>query len=386
MMIHFRNDNLLSIMGNPLIISMAPRRKNNSLARAIDDKMGSVKPELSQQPKPLPSTHNGFTTTVKPYQFITEGENMKKMRKLLVLSCLAVFLIISVARPGLGAEEIRFGYVNWPGVTVKTYVAVEVLKLMGYETDMKMLSVPVVFRGLAGNDLDLFLGAWLPTMKSISEKYFDEGSIVTVAVNLDETVYTLAVPEYVWKAGVKSHADLDKFADKFDKKIIGIEPGNDGNKLVLDMIKNDTYGLGDWKLIESSAEAMMISVGSAIKKNEWVVWLGWSPHWMNLAYDIKFLEDPQHIWGSEPEIVKTVARAGLEKDNPNIYKLFSQFKVTPEIQNEWIDKYSRGKEKPEKVAQKWIKDNIKVVDQWVYGVTAPDGQRARSAIRKSLGM
>lgn len=308
---------------------------------------------------------------------------MKSLRHTCLVLVLAAICFCS-ALPVAAAEKITFGYVNWPGVTVKTHVASQILEALGYETEMKMLSVPIVFKGLASQELDLFLGAWLPTMKSMAEKYLQEGALVAVTVNLDETIYTLAVPEYAWEAGVKSHADLVDFADKFDRKIIGIEPGNDGNQIVLDMIENNTYGLKDWKLIESSAEAMMISVSTAIKQKEWVVWLGWSPHWMNLAFDIKYLEDPLNVWGSEPEIVKTVAHAGLEQDNPNVYKLFSQFKITPTIQNAWIDQYSHQKQKPEEVAAAWIRNNLGIIDQWVYGVTSVDGQRARDAIRNAL--
>lgn len=298
---------------------------------------------------------------------------------------LAMALVLVFTTAALADKAVRFAYVNWPGVTVKTEVARQVLEYLGYETDAKMLSVPVVFRGLSSGDLDVFVGAWLPTMKSISDKYFKDGSIVPVTVNLNETIYTLAVPQYAWEAGVKSHADLHKFADKFDKKIIGIEPGNDGNQIVAKMIADNIYKLKDWELVESSSEAMMITVGSALKKKEWVVWLGWSPHWMNLAYDIKYLEDPENMWGSEPEIVKTVARAGLKADNPNVYKFFTQFKVTPELQNDWISQYSRQKQKPREVAQKWIQENLGIVDQWLYGVTAANGEtRGRDAIRNAL--
>ncbi len=311
---------------------------------------------------------------------------MKRVKSRWMALLLFLVLLGTGAANAVAADTIRFGYVNWPGVTVKSHVAARIVEALGYETEMRMLSVPVVFRGLAGNDLDLFVGAWLPTMKSIAEKYFNEGTVVPVAINLDETVYTLAVPAYAWEAGVKSHADLKEHADKFDRKIIGIEPGNDGNKIVLDMIENDIYGLKDWELIESSSEAMMVTVGSAIKKKEWVVWLGWSPHWMNLAYDIRYLDDPENAWGSEPEIVRTVARAGLEKDFPEIYRLFTQFHVTPEMQNAWIDAYSRDKKKPEEVAEEWIRNNMGIVDQWVYGVRAANGERARDVIPKALGM
>ena len=106
---------------------------------------------------------------------------------------------------------------------------------------------------------------------------------------------------------------------------------------------------------------------------------------MNLAYEIKYLEDPEQLWGSEPEVVKTLARAGFEKKDPNLYLFFKQMRVTPEIQGDWIDRYSRQKRAAEAVALDWIKRNLGIVDQWVYGVTAVDGSRGRNAIRRTLG-
>lgn len=311
---------------------------------------------------------------------------MKFTRIILALALILILAPTFAANAATDATKVKFGYVDWPGVTVKTTVAAKILDYLGYQTDMKSLAVPVVFKGLANKDLDVFMGAWLPTMKSISEKYFNDGKIVAMTVNLNETIYTLAVPKYVWDAGCKSEADLNKFADKFKKKIIGIEPGNDGNQIVLDMIKNNTYDLKDWELVEGSTEAMMIAVGSAIKKKEWVCWLGWSPHWMNLAYEVKYLEDPKGVWGTEPEVVKTLVWKGYADAHPNIALFFEQFHVTPDIQGHWIDEYSRQKKDPEKVAEEWIKNNLDVVDQWIYGVKAADGSRGRDALRKALGM
>jgi glycine betaine/proline transport system substrate-binding protein len=309
---------------------------------------------------------------------------MKAVKTLAIVMTVLITMVWA-AGPAAADDKLTFGYVDWPGVTVKTTVAAKILEALGYETEKKALAVPVVFKGLSNQDLDVFLGAWLPTMKSIADKYFEENEIMELAVNLNQTIYTLAVPEYAWEAGVKSHADLHKFADKFDKKIIGIEPGNDGNQIVLDMIENDIYNLGGWDLVEGSTEAMMIAVGSAFKRDEWICWLGWSPHWMNLTYDIKYLEDPKGMWGTEPEVVKTLAWAGFDQAHPNLAKFFTQLHVTPEIQGYWIDQYSRQKKDPDAVAEQWIKDNLGIVDQWVYGVTAKDGTRARDAIRKAMG-
>ena len=47
------------------------------------------------------------------------------------------------------------------------------------------------------------------------------------------------MPTYVADAGLKSFTDIAKFKDKLDGKIYGIEPGNDGNRIILDMIAQE---------------------------------------------------------------------------------------------------------------------------------------------------
>ena len=54
------------------------------------------------------------------------------------------------------------------------------------------------------------------------------------------------------KLGIKSFDDIAKFKDQLDGKIYGIEPGNDGNRLILDMIEKDTFGLKGFEVVESS--------------------------------------------------------------------------------------------------------------------------------------
>jgi glycine betaine/proline transport system substrate-binding protein len=53
-------------------------------------------------------------------------------------------------------------------------------------------------------------------------------------------------------AGTHSFADLAKNADRFDSKIYGIEPGAPANRNVKDMLDGKAFGLGNWKLVESS--------------------------------------------------------------------------------------------------------------------------------------
>lgn len=288
-------------------------------------------------------------------------------------------LVLALSFSLASAQEVSFGYVEWPGVTVKTHVASEILSTLGYDTEMSSLSVPLVLRGVASGDLDAFLGVWVPSMNGLIDPYFDEGSVTQIAVNLNETVYRPAVPTYVYEAGVTSLADLTAYSERFEQDFYAIEPGNDGNQIMLDAVANGTYGLSDWEIVESSTEAMLAAVGRATDREEWIVFLAWSPHWMNAVYDIRYLDDPEGIWGSDGYVATVMNTESMEA-MPNVTQFLAQLQVTPEMQNLWIDRYSRQGGDPAEVARTWISENLDVVLQWADGVTTASGDPASDVL------
>ncbi|HMA59059.1 MAG TPA: ABC transporter substrate-binding protein [Halanaerobiales bacterium] len=309
------------------------------------------------------------------------------MKKLLSILLVLVFTfsLVTVGAGNVQAadDSIDFGYVQWPGVTVKTHVAKRVLEYLGYKTSMTSGSQAIVFKGMDTGDLDVFLGNWMPTMKIHFDKYSEKGTVKNVRVNLHDVVYKTAVPEYVYEAGVKSFEDLNEHADKFNKTVYGIEPGNEGNLIIKKAIENNTYNLGEWNLKASSTAGMLSAVKRAVNKEEWIAFNGWKPHYMNVMFDIRYLDDPEGIWGSG-ERVLTVVRTGFEEENSNVYKFLEQFKVTAPMQNKWIDMYKRQEMDPQEVAEKWIADNHDVVNQWVYGVQSTEGEMARKVIASKV--
>ncbi|MFW6030081.1 MAG: ABC transporter substrate-binding protein [Halanaerobiales bacterium] len=312
---------------------------------------------------------------------------MKKQVISIMLVLVMGLGVLGIAAPDVQAAEdnevIDFGYVEWPGVTVKTHVAMKVAEYLGYEAEMTSGSQSVVFKGLDSGDLDLFLGNWMPTMKMHFDEYKEKDSVHNVRVNLHDVVYKTAVPEYVYEEGVTSLEDLHEHAEKFDKTIYGIEPGNEGNIIISDAIEEGTYNLDDWNMKESSTGGMLTSVKKAIENEEWIAFNGWKPHYMNVMFDIKYLDDPEKIWG-EGEKVYSVARTGFEEENKNYYKFIEQFKVPAPVQNEWINEYENKDKDPEVVAEEWIANNLDVVNQWVFGVESKDGEMARKVIDEKV--
>ena len=313
-------------------------------------------------------------------------------------------------------KVIRLGHVNWPGVTVKNHVVQQVLQALGYEviidehagekskvkeplgegTDTRnsKLQLPETYKKLAEGNLDVFLEAWLPAQGILLSPYEQKGSIEKLAVNLRGTEYRNVVPVYVWEAGVHSLADLDRaeFRGKFDlnedgrPELYGIEPGNEGNKFMLEAIANDTYGLGDWDMLPSSAQGMLAEAQKAIQKKKWIVFLGWKPHWMNLVWELRYLDDPQGIWPkSGEEVVWTLAREGFSKDAPNLERFFKQFEVEPVWQSRWILEYSYHDNAPGDIARWWIKEHLNSVEKWLMDVKSLDGREAVQVLKDAFG-
>ncbi len=279
-------------------------------------------------------------------------------------------------------EPVNFGTVDWPEAIAKTNVSATMVEALGHETEIKQLGVPVIFKGLEQGDLDLFVEAWFPTMET-NMKAVEPGSVESITTNLPEATFSVAVNKAACDAGVKSHEDLDRYKQEFEGKIYGIEPGNDGNQVVIDMIKADTYGLGDWELVESSTNGMLSEVDRHIKDDKWVAFTGWEPHWMGQEYDMCLLEDPEEAWGGTSH-VETLANADFKKDNPELHQLFTQMKVDKDIQGHWIDEIDRSGKKPEEIATEWLQENSEMTDKWLNGVEAADGTPGPEALKRHL--
>ncbi|WP_250657115.1 choline ABC transporter substrate-binding protein [Alkalimarinus coralli] len=285
-------------------------------------------------------------------------------------------------------DTVKFSDVGWTDITATTATASVVLKGMGYKTKTQLLSVPVTYKSLENKDIDVFLGNWMPTMEGDIKAYRERGTVETIHKNLDGAKYTLAVPKYVYDAGVKSFADIAKFADKFDKKIYGIEPGNDGNRLIQDMIDQDAFGLKGFSVVESSEAGMLSQVKRKKRRNQWIVFLGWEPHPMNANFELKYLEGGDDFFGPNlgGATVHTNVRKGYAEECGNVGKLLTNLTFTLQMENEVMSGILDEGKKPEDAAKSWLQNNAQVLDQWLAGVNTVDGKPALPAVKAALGL
>ncbi len=286
-------------------------------------------------------------------------------------------------------KTVKFSDVGWTDITSTTAIASDLLKALGYTPKITVLSVPVTYASMKNKDIDVFLGNWEPSMENDRKPYVEDKSVVVVGANLPTGAkYTLAVPQYTYDKGLKDFADIAKFKDSLKGKIYGIEPGNDGNRLVLDLIKKNKFGLKDFQLVELSEQGMLAEVQSATNHKEDVLFLGWAPHPMNVNFKIQYLTGGDDSFGPNfgGAIVYTNERAGFAAECPNAAKLIKNLVFTVDIENEVMNKIlTDGKEGPA-AAEEWLKTNPKELATWLDGVTTFDGKPGLEAVKKSLGL
>ncbi|HEX9790835.1 MAG TPA: choline ABC transporter substrate-binding protein [Kiloniellales bacterium] len=285
-------------------------------------------------------------------------------------------------------KTVRFSDVGWTDITATTAATSVVLKGLGYAPDAQVLSVPVTYASLKNKDMDVFLGNWMPTMEADLAPYRDDGSVEVLGVNLEGAKYTLAVPKHVSDGGLKDFADIAKFRDKLDGKIYGIEPGNDGNRLIQQMIDEDALGLKGFSVVESSEQGMLAQVGRAVKRNEWVVFLGWEPHPMNANFEMTYLSGGDDWFGPDfgGATVYTNVRKGYANECENVGKLLKNLKFSLKMENEIMGAILNDNQDPDTAAAAWLKQNPDVLDGWLAGVATIDGGDGLPAVRESLGL
>ena len=306
---------------------------------------------------------------------------------------LTALLAASLAAPAWTTESAsckspRFSDVGWTDITATTATASLVLSALGYSPQTTVLSVPVTYASLQNGDLDIFLGNWMPSMEADLAPYRDAGDVeVLEPANLTGAKYTFAVPSYAAEGGARDFADLAAHAEKFGGKIYGIEPGNDGNRLILDMIAEDAFGLGDFELVESSEAGMLAQVARATARGQWIVFLGWAPHPMNSDYDLTYLSGGDDYFGPNygGADVFTNVRRGYLSECPNVGRLLGNLQFTLEMENAIMGGILNDGKTPEDAALAWLREHPAILDDWLDGVENINGEDGREAFRAARG-
>jgi glycine betaine/proline transport system substrate-binding protein len=282
------------------------------------------------------------------------------MHRRTLLAVLMIAVMVLAAVPGFAADKgkVKLAYVEWDCAVSSTYVVKAALEQMGYEVEVLPVAAAAMWQATASGDVDGMVTAWLPVthadyLAKVKDDVDDLGPIVGGAR------LGWAVPTYVT---IDSITELNDNADKFDGKVIGIDPGAGLMRLSEQVMKD--YGLDKFQLMEGSGATMTASLSNAVKDNKWVVVTAWSPHWMFGRWELKYLDDPKGVLGEE-ETIHTIVRKGLKEDMPEVYNFLDNFSWKNPDQLQMVMAWNQEPgTTPEENAKKFLKENPDMMKEW----------------------
>ena len=283
---------------------------------------------------------------------------MLKNKFLFSAAVLMGALVLGACNDEEGSSEklgdINLAYVEWDTEIASTHVVGQVLEDMGYDVTLTPLDNAIMWEAVSKGEADAMVAGWLPATHAAQFEQYGE-NLDDLGANLEGAKIGLVVPSYM---DVNSIEDL---SDEAKKTITGIEPGA-GIMSATETALTSYSNLDGWSLLPSSSGAMTVALDQAIKNEEDIIVTGWSPHWKFASYDLKYLEDPQGIFGGA-ENIHTFVRQDLEENEPEAYKLLDAFNWTTEdIEEVMLD--INGGMSPEEAAEKWIEANKDRVEEW----------------------
>ena len=131
---------------------------------------------------------------------------------------------------------------------------------------------------------------------------------------------------------------------------------------------------------------MLSAARDAISREEPIVWVGWTPHWMNLELPMRYLEDPEDLFGENngESDVLTLLRSDYAEATPNVVTFFEQFTFSAEEQSWMIQAFGQEEQDLADVAEQWINDHPERIEAMLADVTTTDGDPAWPVIEAQL--
>ncbi|WP_016855630.1 ABC transporter substrate-binding protein [Halomonas smyrnensis] len=298
---------------------------------------------------------------------------------------------LTLAGPALSNDRddrLRLVVPPWPGVTVKSEIFSQLIEPLGYTTETLEISSTVGYSTLQSGDSDAFLAGWMPAQQESYDAAMEADAIVDLGNNVNGARMGFAVPDYVYEAGITRAEQLadPAIAERFERTVYSIESGSTITDMIDGAIDSNTHGLEGWELMASSTPGMLSEVNGAVEQQRWILFYGWTPHWMVPEYDVHILDDSADIFGADGgrSDVKTIVARDYAEANPNLARLLDQFELSAEEQSEFILEYSLKERDLEDVAHDWLVDNPERVASFLEGVTTRDGEDALSAVEAGL--
>jgi glycine betaine/proline transport system substrate-binding protein len=284
------------------------------------------------------------------------------MKRWLLIVFVAIFVNSADA-----AEKapLRIGWTAWSDAEAVTRLAANILQSrLNQPVELVLLDIGIQYQGLANGDIDAMLMSWLPlTHKPYMDKLGDQ--VVDLGPLYTRARLGWVVPDYIPREQLDNINDLKEreVARQLGYQIHGIDPGAGLMQASEQALKD--YGIDRYRLISSSGAAMTAALSRAIKRKQWIVVTGWSPHWMFSRWQLRYLEDTERSLGGR-ERIHALVRRGFYEDFPVEISEFLSRMFLPLDELETLMEQANDSSY-EQAVKAYIETHPQRVDYWVTG-------------------
>lgn len=268
----------------------------------------------------------------------------------------ATVLAATLSTAALAEEKvIHMGTMSWEDLTPITAITKKVLEDQGYTVEVEEFSEwGIAYAALTKGDIDIMASQTDYVAHDYWTKNMDKlEKISPVSHGLYQAI---AVPSYV---PLNSLEELAANADKFDGKVIGIEPGSGLMRDAAAAV--EAYGTG-MELVEGSTAAMTAALKSAIDRQEWIAVAIWEPSWMMQKYDVKFLADPKGVFPAAQSYY-WIGTKGFSEANPHAREAIASVYIPLADITAINGAMNEGKSLDEAVAD-WTTTHADLIGRW----------------------
>lgn len=268
---------------------------------------------------------------------------------MMILACLAL---------SAQADEktsLKVGTMSWEDIQPMSKIGKKFLEKENYKVELTQFSEwGIAYSALARGDIDLLISH----VDYVASDYWKKNKqrLEKVSVVSHGLRQGVVVPSYM---PINSLEELNSVKDQVDGKIIGIEPGSGLMREVNDAVKQ--YQL-DYKVIDGSTAAMAAQLQSSLERKQPIVTVIWEPSWMSQKFDVKFLEDPKHVF-APPQAYFWIAKKGFSAENPHAREALASMYVPIDDVTRINGDVKDGATEDQAV-ETWWKNNTDLVGRW----------------------
>lgn len=257
--------------------------------------------------------------------------------------------------------QIGLSFYQVKGALIQT-----LLEEMCYTVEVKEGLHESMFPLLNSGEIDLLVAAWLPEAHASYWQEVESNS-VQLSTLYDNAFFFWGVPDYIPENEVKAIADLAKpdVAAKMNKSIQGIGQGASITVFSQNAIKE--YGLDEagYQLLTGTAADWINAFETAVAAQEWTVLPTWQPQYLNRVYNLRQLEDPMGILGSENQGTLIATKTFVDRLPASDLEKLRRVELDIATVNNLDYQVNVEQKTPQQAASEWIAADRDRFNSWL---------------------